>query len=144
VLNGFLKGAPTAAMRALRSHVPAVVFEDFVIVGRRSGKQRRLLLSLYDIDGTWYVGHPNGTSQWVLNLVAAGGCTVTRRDGRAIRVSAVEVVDPEERERVVRTTGMQPAPAGLIYRGARAHVRAAGRFFRLTPIEDAGDPGASG
>jgi hypothetical protein len=115
-----------------------------VIVGRRSGEERQLLLGLYDVGGTWYVGHPNGTSQWVRNRVAAGGCTVTRRDGRPVRVSAVEVLDPEERERVVLATGLQPVPAGPIYRGARSHVRAAGRFFRLTPTGEAGVGETSG
>ena len=133
VLNGFLKGAPTPVMRFIRRKNPAVMFEEFIILGRRTGQQRHLLLGLFEVDGTWYVGHPNGTSQWVRNLVAAGGCTVIRRDGIPVRVTATEVVDPDEREAVIRQTGTQPAPAGPIYRGAAGHVRAAGRYFRLVP-----------
>lgn len=134
ILNAFLHGAPTPFMRFVRRRVPAAPFEEFVFVGRRTGRERRLLIGLFEVDGRWYAGHPNGTSQWVRNLVAAGGCTVIRRDGIPVRVEASEVVDPIERAAVIRKTGMQPAPAGPIYRGAIRHINAVGRYFRLEPI----------
>ena len=134
ILNGFLKGAPPSVMRVVRRRVAAAPIEEFLIVGRRSGAEHRLLLGLFEVDGRWYAGHPNGDAQWVRNLVAAGGCTVIRRDGVPVQVTAREVVDPEEREAVIQRTGTQPAPAGLIYRGARQHIRAVGRFFRLVPM----------
>ena len=136
-LNAFLKTAPRPVMRFVRRHVPASPIEEFLITGRRTGVERRLLLGLFEIDGRWYAGHPNGTSQWVRNLVAAGECTVIRRDGLPVRVRVVEVTAPEEREAVIRATWTQPAPAGPIYRAARHHIRAVGRFFRLEPGEPA-------
>ena len=135
VLTGFLRGAPDSVMRQVRRRVPAAPIDEFVIVGRRTGRERRMLLGLFEVDGRWYAGHPNGTSQWIRNLEAAGGCTVIRRDGVPVAVTAVEVTEPAERDAVIRATGTQPAPAGLIYRAAGAHIRAVGRYYRLTPIE---------
>jgi hypothetical protein len=137
VLNGFLKSAPTSFMRMVRRRVPNAPIEEFVIVGRKSGRERQMLLGLFEIDGKWYAGHPNGTTQWIRNVEAAGGCTVIRRDGIPVRVRAIELVDGDERDRVVEATGRQPAPAGAIYRGARSHVRAVGRYFRLEPVPEA-------
>ncbi len=134
VLTLFLKGAPTPMMRIVRHRVPNAPIEEFVIVGRCTGRERRLLLGLFDVGGAWYAGHPNGTSQWVRNLEAAGGCTVIRRDGVPIAVTATEVTDPSERAAVIRRTGAQPPPAGVIYRGAQRHISAVGRYFRLEPV----------
>jgi hypothetical protein len=135
MLTFFLRGAPTPMMRAVRRLLPESPIEEFVIVGRRTGRERRMLLGLFDIDGVWYAGHPNGTSHWIRNLEAAGGCTVVRRDGVPIAVRAIEVTDPAEREAVIRRTGTQPAPAGNVYRGAQRHIRAVGRYFRLERLE---------
>lgn len=144
VLHAFLNGAPTSLMREVRRRVPGTPIEEFVIVGRRTGRERRLLLGLFEIDGRWYAGHPNGTSQWIRNLEAAGGCTVVRRDGIPVPVRAIEVTDPVERESVLRATGTQPAPAGPIYRRAQRHIRAVGRYFRLEPlVQDGGKESAA-
>lgn len=129
----FVDKAPTPLMRVLRRAQPGSPFEEFVFVGRRTGKERRLLLALYEIDGAWYVGHPNGTSHWIRNMQAAGGCTVVRRDGSAVRIAASEVEDPALRERILAATGTAPAPAGLIFRAARSHIRAVGRYFLMNP-----------
>jgi len=142
VLDGFLKSAPKPLMRTIRRRNPKAPIEEFVFVGRRTGLERRMLLGLFEVDGQWYAGHPNGTSQWIRNLIAEGGCTVIRRDGIPVRVTASEVTDPEEREAIIEATGTQPAPAGQIYRGARQHIRAAGRYFRLTPIANPGSRAA--
>jgi hypothetical protein len=137
VLTLFLRGAPTPMMRLVRRRVQAAPIDEFVIRGRRTGRERRMLLGLFDVGGTWYAGHPNGTSQWVRNLEAAGGCTVIRRDGIPVAVRAVELEPGPERDAVLRATGKQPAPAGPIYRAAGSHVRAVGRYFRLTPVMEA-------
>ena len=137
VLDRFLKGAPTAVMRLIRKASPTVVFEDVIIVGRRTGKERRLLLGVFDVGGIRYVGHPNGTAQWVRNLEEAGTCVVVWRDGTRVRYTATELAAGNERDAVIRRTSDQPAPAGLIYRGAQHHIQAVGRYFRLEPIEAA-------
>jgi hypothetical protein len=134
VLSAFLRSAPKSVMHAVRRRVPDAPLEEFVIVGRRTGLERRMLLGLFEVDGRWYAGHPNGTSQWIRNLEAAGGCVVIRRDGIQVPVVATEVTDPAEREAVIRKTGTQPAPAGQIYRAAQPHIRAVGRYFRLEPV----------
>lgn len=152
-LGVLFRSAPMPVMRAVRKHVRASPVEEFLIVGRRTGRERRMLLGLFDIDGTWYAGNPNGTAQWIRNLEAAGGCTVIRRDGIPIQVRATEVTDAALREAVIRKTGTQPLPAGLVYRRARRHIRAVGRYYRLervasaseaTPSAAAGDPTGAG
>lgn len=137
ILRGYLNGAPTALMAFIRRRSPSVLYEEFEVRGRRTGVVRRYFLGLYDVDGRWYAGHPNGTSQWLLNVLATGECTVTRRDGVPVRVAVHEVTDVAERERAIRASARQPAPTGLIYRAAQAHIRAVGRFVRLDPLGDA-------
>jgi deazaflavin-dependent oxidoreductase (nitroreductase family) len=102
------------------------------IAGRRSGIVRTQPLSILVADGRWYVGHPNGRSQWVQNLAAAGAATVVR-DGHRWPVRAVELSDCPERDEAVRATAQQPFPANLVYRAARSHVAAVGTYFRLEP-----------
>jgi hypothetical protein len=133
VLTFYLDKAPRPLMNFIRRTSPAVLMEEFVFVGRRTGQKRSLLLCLYDVDGTWYAGHPNGTSQWVRNLLAAGSCVVIRRGHEPVSVTASELPRGPERDRVIDATGRQPNPTGAIYRGAHDHVRAVGRYFRLTP-----------
>lgn len=132
VLQGFLRGVPTPVMRAVRRRMPAAPIEERVFV--RSGRERRMPLGLIEVDGRWYAGSPNGTSSWVGNLESAGECVVIRRDGTPTRVRATELPAGPERDAVLDATGRQPAPAGQIYRGARGHIQAVGRYFRLEPI----------
>ncbi len=140
-LRVFFRTTPTPAMRLLRRTVGSVPIEELVITGRRSGRERHLLLTLLEIDGKWYIGHPNGASQWVRNLVAAGSCVVIRRDGQRTRVMATELPDGPERDAVIAATSRQPFPANLVYRAARSHILAVGRYFRLDPVPD--DEGAT-
>ena len=133
VLTFYLDKAPRPLMNFIRRMSPAVLMEEFIFVGRRTGRERSLLLCLYDVDGAWYAGHPNGTSEWVRNLLAAGTCVVIRRGQEPVRVSAEELPMGAERDRVIDATGRQPNPTGAISRGAHRHVRAVGRYFRLTP-----------
>lgn len=140
VLALFLRSAPRRFMLVIRNRVPNAPLDEFIIRGRRSGRERRMLLGLFDVNGTWYAGHPNGTSQWVRNLEAAGGCTVIRRDGLPVAVRAVELEPGSERDAVLLAATRQPAPAGAIYRGAQRHIRAVGRYFRLTPVAEAPKP----
>ncbi len=135
VLKFFLETAPRPLMEAVRRNNLAVPIEEFVIVGRQSRAERRLLLNLIEVDGAWYVGHPNGTSNWVLNLASAGDCLVIRRGHEPIRVTATELARGPERDRVIARTGSFPAPAGLVYRRANRHIRHVGRFFRLSRAE---------
>ena len=133
ILNAFLKSTPTPIMRFVRRRVPAVPIEEFSIVGRGTGRERHLLIGLFDVDGRWYAGNPSGTSKWVRNLIAAGDCVVTRRDGIPTRVLATELEPGPERDAAIAAACRQPAPAGVIYRRARRHIQAAGHYFRLTP-----------
>jgi hypothetical protein len=126
---------PTPAVRAMRKAVQIGPIEELVIVGRKSGHNRRVLIVLAQVGSFWYVGHPNGLSaNWVLNLIAAGRAKVITRAG-ATTVQAVLLGPGEERNIAIRehTSQQKALPTRLLYRAARTHVTAVGAFFRLEP-----------
>src|SRR6266542_6210535 len=70
VFRVFFALVPTPAVRAMRKAVQIGPIEELVILGRRSGHDRRVLIVLAQVGSFWYVGHPNGDSaNWVLNLI---------------------------------------------------------------------------
>jgi len=123
VFRLFFALVPTPAVRAMRKAVQIGPIEELVIVGRRSGHDRRVLIVLAQVGSLWYVGHPNGDSaNWVLNLIAAGRATVITRAGATV-VRALLLGPGEERN----------MPTRLLYRAARTYITSAGAFFRLEP-----------
>ena len=132
---------PEERMRRMRLERADVPFEELVVAGRRTGQHRIILVSLLQVDGVWYVGHPNGDSaSWVRDLRAAGSAMVRLRDGRAVAVVPTPLTFGTERDRAVEAATRQPAPAGQLYRRAQRHVREVGSFFRLDPIESSSAP----
>ena len=129
-----LFSAPRPLMAMLAQRVQRMPYAELQIVGRNTGQQRRTVLTLFVVDGQWYVGHPNGQSQWVRNLTAANSAVVIKGNQRTT-VRPFELADGEERDKVVAATSQQPFPAGPVYRAGRAHVRSVGSYFRLEPSE---------
>jgi hypothetical protein len=125
---------PKPFMRLVTRLQPAAPIREVRIVGRRTGRERRHLLTVLDIDGRWYVGHPNGRSQWIRNLVAAGSATVVDR-GEHVTVRPVELTEGLERDAVIKGLSTQPFPAGRIYGGAERHLTAVGVYLRLDPAD---------
>lgn len=102
--------------------------------GRRSGRERRQLVTLLSVGSDRYVGHPNGEAQWVLNLEAAGQAVLVEHGGRSEVVRAVRLARGPERDDAIRATWtQQPFGADVVYRLARRHVAARGVYFRLEP-----------
>jgi len=100
--------------------------------GRRSGRQRGVLVGLLRVDGNWYVGHPNGEVGWTANLRAAGRASIAPRPEKTFEVTAIALEDGPERTAVVLATAeQQPFPGNLVYRAARRHILSQGRYFRL-------------
>ena len=123
------------AVRAVRRLVPVATIEELRMVGRATGRQRRVLVTLLTVEGRTYAGHPNGSrAAWVRNLLADGRATLVYRDGRRVQVRASLVAGGPERAAVIRSTfAQQPIPANLVYWLARRHVDAVGMYFRLDP-----------
>ena len=119
-----------ALLAARRTALP---YTEIVIVGRRTGVARSSVVTLFELDGRWYVGNPNGDAQWARNLAAAGSAVVLRSTTRTT-VAAAVLPHGAERDRVVLATAHQPPPANLVYLFGRGHVLAAGSYFRLDPI----------
>lgn len=104
------------------------------IRGRRTGRERSVLVGLIRLDGSWYVGHPNGEVAWTANLRAAGVARIAPAPGTQIEVSAQPLEAGPERDAVIIAAGeQQPFPANLLYRAARRHTLSEGRYFRLKP-----------
>lgn len=102
--------------------------------GRRTNRERRVLIGLLRVDGAWYVGHPNGEVAWTANLRSAGIATIAPRPEAPVRVTAVPLEQGAEREAViVATAEQQPFPGNLLYRAARRHILSEGRYFRIEP-----------
>ncbi len=138
VFRVFFALVPTRAVRAMRKAVQIGPIEELVIVGRRSGQDRRVLIVLAQVGSFWYVGHPNGDSaNWVLNLIAAGRARVITRAG-ATAVRAVLLGPGEERDIAIRqhTSQQKALPTRLLYRAARTYITSAGAFFRLEPVTE--------
>jgi hypothetical protein len=104
------------------------------VVGRRSGVYRRVLLTLLKDDGQWFLGQPNGDVQWTRNLESAGAAEIAFRDAAPVTVLARRLPPGLVRDRAIRSTWQHPFPANLVYRLARAHIRAVGVFFAIDPI----------
>jgi hypothetical protein len=113
---------------------------DLAIRGRRTERERRVLVGLIQVDGRWYVGHPNGEAAWTRNLASARSAAVTWPGLPSLVVRAERLPDGAERDTaIVATASQQPFPGNLIYRAARRHVLAAGVYFRLDPESNAPD-----
>ena len=105
-----------------------------VFPGRRTGLPRPVFLGLLRVGEGAYLGHPDVACAWTLNMEAAGGGELERRDGRRLRFSAELLEDGPEREAVIRATFRQhPFPGDLLYWLSRRHIRSVGRFYRLAP-----------
>jgi hypothetical protein len=107
------------------------------VPGRRTGLPRRVLLGLLRDGDRWFLGHPNGDVAWTRNLEAAGGGIVSLRPGSSVSVRAARLPDGDLRDRAIRATDQHVFPGNLVYRLARAHIRAAGSYFLVEPEEQA-------
>jgi len=104
-------------------------------VGRRSGRERRILITLLSHDGHWYVGHPNGNASWVRNVEASGWVEVEPPGRHGPRFAVHRLPDGPERDAVIRATvRQQPFPGNLLYRAAQRHIAAVGVYHRLEPL----------
>ena len=108
------------------------ITSKLTVRGRRSGRERSVLVGLIRVKGAWYVGHPNGEVAWTANLRRAGWARVAPRPETVLDVAAVPLGSGPERDAVIRATGeQQPFPANVLYRCARRHILSEGRYFRL-------------
>ena len=105
------------------------------VPGRRTGRDRSVLVGLLNVDRHHYVGHPNGPVEWTRNLAAAGEARVAQLPGVWATLRAVPLSDGPERDAVIAATArQQPFPGNLVYRAAQRHIRAVGVYFRLEPM----------
>jgi deazaflavin-dependent oxidoreductase (nitroreductase family) len=129
---GFLDPLIRAEWRASGIGLRNVV--DLRVAGRRSGVYRRVLVTMLRDGDQWFLIHPNGDASWTRNLEAAGTADVGFRGLPPVAVAARLLEPGETRDRAIRSTGQQPFPANLVYRLARAHIRAVAAIFAIDPI----------
>jgi len=110
------------------------ITSKLTVRGRRSGRERSVLVGLLRVDGAWYVGHPNGEVGWTANLRETRVARLAPRPETVLEVSAAPLEAGPERDAViVATAEQQPFPGNLLYRAARRHILSVGRYFRLEP-----------
>ena len=110
---------------------------ELALTGRRSGKQRPVLVTLITLRGHWYVGHPNGRAGWLANLEASDAISATLLGRPPVRVRSVPLSVGPERTAVIRETArQQPILARQLYRAAQRHILRAGVYHRLELAED--------
>ena len=129
---GFMDPLVRASWRASGMGLRNVV--ELRVAGRRSGKYRRVLLTLLQDGDQWFLAHPNGDVAWTRNLEAAGTADIAFRRLPPVAVRARRLEAGELRDRAIRSTGQHPFPGNLVYRLARAHIRAVGVVFAIDPI----------
>ncbi len=104
------------------------------ISGRTSGRSRATLLTLLNVGGEWYLGHPNGETEWTRNAEAAGIVRIDPPAAHGSEFGVVRLTPGPERDAVISATRIQqPFPANLVYRAASRHIAAVGVYFRLVP-----------
>jgi hypothetical protein len=110
------------------------VTSKLTVRGRRSGRERSVLVGLLRVNGAWYVGHPNGEVGWTTNLRDARRATIAPRPEESFDVIAHPLDSGGERDAVIFATAeQQPFPGNLLYGAARRHILSEGRYFRLEP-----------
>ncbi len=104
------------------------------VAGRRSGRYRSVLLTLLREGERWFLGHPNGDVAWTLNLEAAG--TADLKFTRTVPIPIIaRRLSGAERDVPMRLFHQHPFPGNLVYRAARAHIRAVGVYFEIDRID---------
>ena len=110
-------------------------------IGRRTGRERRVLVTLLSLAGRWYVGHPNGLANWQRNAEAAGWLEIDPPAAHGSRFTVARLAPGPERDEVIAATGTQQFfPANLVYRLARGHITAVGVYHRLDPVAGPVEP----
>ena len=136
VFYRFLRLVEPLVRSAVANRIPGLDgVVSLEVPGRRSGRPRRMLVTLLKVGDKWYVGHPNGASPWTRNVEAAGVVKVDppARHGPQFRV--VRLPRGPERDAVIKAThDQQPFPANLVYRAASRHIAAVGVYYRLVPV----------
>jgi deazaflavin-dependent oxidoreductase (nitroreductase family) len=74
----------------IRLGVPVGPMALLTVPGRKSGELRTTPIAIDEVDGQRWLIAPFGHVNWVRNLRAAGGGTITRR-GRTERIVAIEL-----------------------------------------------------
>jgi deazaflavin-dependent oxidoreductase (nitroreductase family) len=73
------------------------VVSELVVVGRSSGKPRKVPIAVYEHEGRRYLIAPRGDTHWARNLRAAGeGRLVHRGSSRAFTATEVPVAERPE------------------------------------------------
>jgi hypothetical protein len=104
------------------------------VPGRHTGRIRSVLVGVLRTPDGLYLGHPNGPVGWTRDIDAAGGGQLVLHGLPLLDFRAVLLADGPERNAAIKATSQHPFPGNLIYRLARRHVLAAGRYYRLEPV----------
>jgi hypothetical protein len=89
---------------------------ELIVAGRRTGRPRVVLLGFLQVDGRWYLGHPNGSVDWTRNLDIARRATLVFPLQPPVEIGSELLPIGEERERVIAVTWHQHVfPGNILY-----------------------------
>jgi hypothetical protein len=104
------------------------------VPARKSGRQRSLMLGVLRAGDGLYLGHPNGETSWTLDIDRAPSAELVLHGLPPLAIHPQLLDAGPERTAAIGATGQHPFPGNLIYRLARRHVLAVGRYYRLEPV----------
>jgi len=113
----------------------------FRVRSRRTGEQRELFLGVLRVGQQLYLGHPNGAAFWTRDLDVAKSAEISFHGGEPVAIRGVLLPLGSERTAVISATSQHPFPGNLVYRLARRHILAVGRYYRLEPVTADSTPG---
>ncbi|HVQ21885.1 MAG TPA: hypothetical protein VMT36_01310 [Candidatus Saccharimonadia bacterium] len=130
-LYGFLR-LTDPFWRRLTEHRGLGNTVELLVVGRRTGRERGVMVGLLVVGGRRYLGHANRSAAWLRNLVDAGEGRLIVDGAAPIQVRAARIEPGAEQDAVVHAASRQhPFPVDVAYRLARASIRVDGVFVRL-------------
>jgi hypothetical protein len=105
---------------------------ELLVIGRRTGRERRVIVGLLAVGERRYLGHANASAAWLHNLVASGEGRLVVDGAAPLVIHAARIEPGPEQDAVVTGASRQhPFPIDLAYRLARASIRVDGIFVRL-------------
>jgi hypothetical protein len=131
----------------VRMRVPSIGsrIAELQLTGRRTGRARHVFVSPIAIDERMYVGHANGETSWIANLVACESIQLTRPGGQTMQVRPIPLEVGSERTHVIEVAARQHLPyVRPLYWASRGHILRAGVYVRLDPITSPLDQSPAG
>lgn len=100
--NPMMRVGNAVASTLVRTGLPIGIIQILTVPGRKSGEPRATPLAIIEQDGQRYIIAAYGIVDWVRNLRAAGGGTLTNR-GKTEKITVTEL-SPQDAAPILKAT----------------------------------------